>query len=346
MLAAVYHGPNRLEIEKVDAPRCEPGGVVVKVAACAICGTDVRVLAHGQANVRIPQVLGHEITGVVAEVGPDVEGLGPGDPVALRPSVVCGRCEECQAGRQNFCRKALGSFGYALAGGFAEYVAVPAAGVRGGTVIPLPAGLDLVELSIFEPLACVLHGQELAGVGLGDTVAVIGAGPVGCMHLAVARLRGARQLIAVDVLGARLELAGRFGPNLCVDASAEDPVRRVLDATESLGVSVAIVAASSGAAQEQALQMVRPRGRVVFFAGLPHEDPYIRFNSNLLHYREAAVYGVKGSTHRQQRDALGLLAAREVDGRQLITHRVPLADIHEGFRMVRAGEALKAAIVP
>jgi L-iditol 2-dehydrogenase len=346
MLAAVNHGPNRMELGAVDDPRCEPGGLVVKVAACAICGTDVRVLGHGQANVKIPQILGHEITGVVAEVGAGVEGFAPGDPVALRPGVACGACDECQAGRQNFCRKTLGSFGYALAGGFAEYVAVPAVGVRSGTAIPLARRADLTELSIFEPLACVLNGQELAGVGLGDTVAVIGAGPIGCMHVVVALLRGASQVFVVDVLGARLELARRFGPDLRIDAREEDPVRRVLEATDGRGVSAVVVAASSGAAQEQAVEMIRPRGRIVFFAGLPHDNPSIRFNSNLLHYREGVVYGVKGSTHRHQHDALGLLATRKVDGRQLITHTVPLAEIHEGFRMVRAGEALKVAITP
>lgn len=346
MLAAVYHGPNRLEIGHVEDPGCEPGGLVVKVSACAICGTDVRVLGHGQGNVKIPQILGHEIAGVVVEAGVGAEGFSVGDPVALRPMVTCGRCDECLAGRQNFCRRPLGSFGYALAGGFAQYVAVPAAGVRTGTVIPLPRQVDPVEVSIFEPLGCALNGQELAGVGLGDSVVVVGVGPVGCMHLTLARLRGARQVLAVDVLGARLEQARAFGPDVCVDASLEDPVKRVLEVTDGLGATVVVVACSSGKAQEQAIQMVRPRGRVVFFAGLPHDDPYIRLNSNLVHYRQMALYGVKGSTYGQQDRALGLLLAGEVDGRRLVTHRVPLSDIHEGFRKVRAGEALKVAIIP
>lgn len=356
MLAAVYQGPGKLSIEQVAEPRREPGGLVVRVTACAICGTDSRVLEHGQANVRVPQVLGHEITGVVAEAGPDSGGHQVGDRVALRPGIVCGACPECRAGRQNLCRQPVGSFGYALAGGFAEYVSVPASGLARGSVVPLPneasrqdadsATADLVELSIFEPLACVLNGQELAGVTLGDSVVIIGAGPIGCMHALVARLRGASQVIIADVLGARLSLAARCAPDELVDSSRVDLAAVIQRATAGLGASVVIVACSSGAAQEQALGLARAGGRVVYFAGLPHANSVIRFDSNTLHYRQLALFGVKGSAHRHQNESLRLLASRRIDGRELITHRLPLADIAEGFRLVRSGAALKVAIVP
>ena len=347
MLAAIYEGPGRMELRDVPRPECTDDGLVIRVNACAICGTDVRILGSGQANVKVPGIIGHEITGMVAEVGRQVTGFGVGDRVAARPNIPCGRCRQCLRGMQNFCTgKDRRSFGYALPGGFAEYMHVPEQALRVGAVFPVPDGADLDEVTIFEPFGCVVNGQEMVAPTVGDTVAIVGAGPVGCMHLALAKMRGASKTILVDLLASRLNLASRFGPDALVDSSRDDPVKRVLEETDGQGADVVIVACSAHQPQEQALEMAARGGRVSYFAGLPHDRPSITFNSNLLHYKQLALYGVTGGNFRQHNLAFDLLASRQLDGRALITHRLPLAGVLEGFRIVRAGEGLKVLIKP
>ncbi len=347
MLAAIYEGPGRMEVREVPRPECTHDGLVIRVNACAICGTDVRILGSGQANVRIPNTIGHEITGVVAEVGPKVNDFKVGDRVAARPNIPCGKCRQCLRGMQNFCTgKDRRSFGYALPGGFAEYMHVPEQAIRVGAVFHVPDEADLDEVTIFEPFGCVVNGQEMVAPTVGDIVAIVGAGPVGCMHLALAKMRGASKTIIVDLLAPRLDLAGRFGPDVSIDATREDPVKRALEETDGQGADVVIVACSAHRPQEQALEMAARGGRVSYFAGLPHDRPTITFNSNLLHYKQLALYGVTGANFRQHNLAFDLLARRQVDGRTLITHKLPLRDILEGFRIVRAGEGLKVLIKP
>jgi L-iditol 2-dehydrogenase len=347
MLAAIYEGPGRLEVREVPRPECSEDGLVIRVNACAICGTDVRILASGQANVTTPGIIGHEITGVVEEVGPRTVGFRVGDRVAARPNIPCGRCRQCLRGMQNFCTgKDRRSFGYLLPGGFAEYMHVPEQAIRVGAVFRVPDDADLDEVTIFEPFGCVVNGQEMVAPTVGDTVAIVGAGPVGCFHLALAKMRGASKTVLVDLLASRLGLAERFGPDATVDSSREDPVKRVLEETDGQGADVVIVACSAHRPQEQALEMAARGGRVSYFAGLPHDRPTITFNSNLLHYKQLALYGVTGANFRQHDVAFDLLARRQVDGRTLITHKLPLADILEGFRTVREGEGLKVLIKP
>lgn len=347
MLAAIYDGPGRLEVREVPRPECSDDGLVIRVNACAICGTDVRILASGQANVAIPGIIGHEITGVVDEIGPQATGFRVGDRVAARPYLPCGRCRQCLRGMQNFCTsKERRSFGYALPGGFAEYMHVPAQAIRVGSLFRVTDATDLDEVTIFEPFGCVVSAQEMVAPTVGDTVVIVGAGPVGCMHLALAKMHGASRTIIVDLLASRLELASRFEPDARVDSSREDPVARVLEETGGQGADVVIVACSAHRPQEQALEMAAKGGRISYFAGLPHDRPSITFNSNLLHYKQLTLHGVTGGNFRQHDLAFDLLASRQVDGRLLITHRLPLADILDGFRIVRAGEGLKVLIKP
>lgn len=345
MKAAIYEGPGQIRVGEWPTPSCPADGLIVRPASCTICGTDLRIIQHGQADVRPPMILGHEIVGTVVEVGSAQPGFRPGDAVAIRPSVVCGVCPDCQRGAQNFCAFRTHRFGYTIPGGFAELIAVPGLAVDKGSIIPLEPRDDLTELSVFEPLACVLNGQETAGVGLGDRVAIIGAGPVGCMQIVLARRRGARQIVVADLLASRIELAGRFEPDAVVDSSREDPVERVVALTAG-GADVVIVACSARSAQEQALRMAARGGRIVFFAGLPPEASLISFDSNLVHYRQLSVFGLTGSNFRQQNLALRLLLDRTVDGRRLITRRLKLADFLDGLAGARAGGELKVALQP
>jgi L-iditol 2-dehydrogenase len=198
-----------------------------------------------------------------------------------------------------------------------------------------------------EPLACVLNGQELARVGKGDDVVVVGAGPIGCLHVRLARARGASRVFMVERSAQRLALAAdRLKPDAAIVAGEQDPIEAVRDLTEGRGADVVLVAAASGAAQEQAFEMLAPRGRVSLFAGLPQDAPTITVDANQVHYREFTVVGAAGSTPAHNAAALDLIAQDKVPVKDLITHRMPLERVHEAIAGVRSGSGIKYVITP
>lgn len=345
MRAAVLRAPDQLEIATLPDPECPAGGLVIRVAGCSICGTDVHVAAHGHPDLRLPQIMGHEIAGTVVERGAVVEGYPPGSRVAVWSLVPCGHCDACRGAEHNFCPAMVG-FGFKLPGGFAEYMAVPAEAVRTGAVFEVAPSLPLAHAALCEPLACVLNGQERVQVRLGDTVAVLGAGPIGCMHLLLAGLRGARRRLVVDPSEDRLELARGLGADLAINPAREDAVARVREATGGRGADVVVVATAAGGAQEQAVAMAARHGRVLFFAALPLDQPSIRLDSNQVHYRELAVVGSFCCTLRHMREALALLESRQVDAARLISAVVPLEGLPEALARARRGEGLKTVVEP
>jgi L-iditol 2-dehydrogenase len=239
------------------------------------------------------------------------------------------------------------SIGYQYDGGFAEWLLVPAKVLKVNGLNLIPEGLPFEEAAVTEPLACVLNGQELATVGDGDVVVVIGAGPIGCLHVRLARARGAGQIVLVDMNGARLQMsAQRVEPDAAIDASKEDAVDAVLKLTDGRGADVVITAAGSGAAHEEALQMAARGGRISFFGGLPKDNPVINLDSNVVHYRELTIVGANGSTPAHNAEALRLIAAGEVPVKDLITDRLPLERVLDGIEAVRSGNGIKVVITP
>lgn len=345
MRAAVLEEVGKLELRDVPEPRCPDDGLLLRIGACAVCGTDVKVWRHGHRLIRPPRVTGHELAGTIIEVGSDVSGYSVGQRVAVAPAVPCGMCEYCRAGAQGMCDD-LTAIGYHYDGGFAELMAVPGRAVRNGCVNVLPNGLSFEEAALAEPLACCINGQELSGVKLGDTVVVMGAGPIGCFHVQLARAHGATRTVLVDVSPERLEMAAPAGADVYLNSREKDPIEAVMDLTGGRGADVVITACSVGAAQEQALRMVRKRGNVNFFGGLPKDDPYIKFDSNLPHYREFTVVGTHGSAPRHNKLALELIAAGRIDAKGLITHRLPLERVIDGIEITERAEGLKVVIEP
>jgi L-iditol 2-dehydrogenase len=316
------------------------------VRACSTCGTDVKISRSGHPNMTPPQVMGHEIAGEVVAVGDGVDAWSIGDRVQVIAAIPDGTCPDCLAGHQSICPHQL-SMGYQFPGGFAEYMIVPREVLAVDGVTRIPDGLSFAEASLAEPLACVLNGQELARVGAGDTVVVIGSGPIGCLHVRLARARGAATIILIDLNAERLATAAALvHPDLTVATDAQDPVAAVLDATDGRGADVVITAAASGAAQEQGLKMLARRGRLSLFGGLPKDASTITIDSNLVHYRELTIVGVNGSTPDHNKQALGLIASGAVPVLDLITHRLPLDQVLEGIEIVARGEAIKVTIEP
>ena len=346
MKAAVYLAPENMVVKEVEEPKCGPGEVKLKVGACAICGTDVRIYFFGQKNVKPPAIVGHEIAGTIVEIGKGVEGLKVGQKACVITPVGCGRCRYCRAGKHNLCVD-FRAIGYDFPGGFAQYITLNSIAVTQGNVLPIPDGVPFDEAALVEPLSCAINGQTYLNIGIGDSVVIIGAGPIGCMHLELAKSQGATKTIMVDVAPAKLDLVrSRFEADLFIDSSREDPVKRVMDETGGGGADVVIVACSAHVAQQQAVAMAAKLGRVSFFAGLPKDKPTIEFDSNALHYREISLFGAYASHATEYMSALALVASRKVDARKLISHRVPLEGLAEAIRTVRAGNSLKIVVEP
>jgi L-iditol 2-dehydrogenase len=343
---ARFYAPGDIRLEEITEPQVSAGEVKIRVRNCSTCGTDVKISRSGHPNMTPPQVMGHEIAGEIVDVGDGVVGWVAGDRVQVIAAIPDGTCADCLAGRPTVCAHQL-SMGYQFPGGFAEYMIVPREVLRVDGLNRIPEGLGYAEASLAEPLACVLNGQELSRVGPGDVVVVIGSGPIGCLHVRLARARGAAKVILVDLNADRLKKAADLvKPDLAIPSESTDPVAAVLEATEGRGADVVITAAASGAAQEQGLRMLARRGRLSLFGGLPKDHPTITVDSNLVHYRELTIVGVNGSSPAHNREALELIASGAVPVTDLITHRLPLDDLLEAIEIVARGDGIKVTIEP
>ncbi|WP_433066014.1 zinc-dependent dehydrogenase [Dactylosporangium sp. CS-033363] len=341
-----FHAPGDVRIEDAPEPSPGPGDVKIRVRACSTCGTDVKILNFGHHHIVPPRVMGHEIAGEVVEVGADVTGWAAGDRVQVIAAIPCGVCGECRRGRMTVCPNQV-SMGYHFDGGFAEYMIVPPNVLNVDGLNRIPDGLTFAEASVAEPLACVLNGQNLAGVGEGDDVVVMGSGPIGCLHVRLARARGAARVFLVDLNRERLDLAANLvRPDAAICGSETDVVDAVMKLTEGRGADVVITAAAAGAAQEQAVQMTARQGRISFFGGLPKDKPVIALDSNLVHYRELTIVGANGSSPGHNKEALRLIAEGAVPVADLITHRLPIEGALDAFGIVARGEAIKVTIEP
>ena len=350
MKVARLYTPGDLRIEDADVPEAGPGDLVIRVRTCSTCGTDAKIFRFGHHHISLPRVLGHEVAGEVTEVGSEVGVQGghrwsPGDRVQIIAAIPDGVCFFCRRGQHTVCED-LESIGYQYDGGFAESMRVPAKVLAVDGVNRIPEHVPFEEASLTEPLACVLNGQELAQVGEGDAVVVLGAGPIGCLHVRLARARGARMVVLIDVNQGRLDLAARAEPDAAIDSTKDDPIDAIKKLTDGRGADVVITATGVGQAQEQALEMAALRGRISLFGGLPRDDSVIRFDSNLVHYRELSVVGAYGSAPRHNREALALIADGKVRVDDLITHRMPLTDVNRAIETVMSGEGLKVVIEP
>lgn len=343
MKSAVYTGPRQIEILEVPDPIIGPGEVLLKVDAATICGTDLKIFLHGKSNVRPPQILGHEFAGTIVEIGAGVGRYSVGDRVAVDPVIACGTCRYCLRGKPALCPH-LTVIAYDYPGAFAPYIAIPSAAVHGGALYRIPAGLEATSAAIMEPLACAVNAHERMGTGIGDSVLVTGAGPLGVMHACLARARGAHPVLVADVLPSRVALASGFGFDALLDASAPDFVDQVKAHTGGEGADVVVVANSATAAQEQSLLLAAKGARICFFGGLPQSAPIVQLDSNVLHYREQTLFGAFGASRLHNAIALDMLASGQIPADRIVTHKVPLARIVEGLELVQRGESLKVAV--
>ena len=340
MIAAVYYGIQDVRLEEVEVPRISPDEVLVKIKAALTCGTDRKMYLRGYHLVKPPFVFGHEFAGDIAAVGANVKNLREGMRVVAANSAPCNRCFYCKIGRHSLCENLL----VRLEGAFAEYVAIPGAIVR-QNLLEIPSNVSYQEAALVEPLACVVHGIEESNIKMGDTVVVNGAGPIGLMHVSLAKLKGAK-VIATDLNKDRLKRARKLGADEIIDASSVDQVKAVRELTEGKrGVDVAIEAVGLPEVWKRTIAMVRRGGTVNLFGG-PPSGTTITIDTKLLHYSELTIKGVFHHTPQYVRRALNLISQKALDVDSLITHQLPLAELSKILGMMVHHEGIKIAVAP
>ncbi|MDR2021358.1 MAG: alcohol dehydrogenase catalytic domain-containing protein [Treponema sp.] len=344
MKAAVYLDKDKIEVREVPTPKPDAGSVLVKVRSCAVCGSDIRIFHHGNSRVKPPQILGHESSGEVVETGANVTRFKKGDRVALGADVPCGECSFCEAGIGNNCQINY-AMGYQFAGSFAEYVLLNKTVVNYGPVHRIPDAMSFDEGALAEPLACVLNAVELAGIRLGDTVVIIGAGPIGCMIIPVAYMSGAARVIVVQRSRPRMEGAKKFNADVYICSSEEDPIKRVLEETGGLGADVIFTANPSPQSHADALKMARNRARINLFGGLPAGST-VTLDTNIIHYKELFVMGAHGSLPRHHQQAIELIAAKRPDIRPYMSHFFSLDKINEAFAAAEGHQGMRVVVHP
>lgn len=342
MKAAMLYGIKDLRVENVETPKVGAGEVLVKISAATTCGTDLKIFQRGYVEkvIKLPTVFGHEWAGDVVEVGEGLEWPRNGMRVRAGNSAPCLRCPMCQKGKYNLCENMIW-----LWGAYAEYIKVPAHMVA-VNMQEIPPHVSYEEAAMAEPLACVLHGVEEARVKLGDSVAIIGAGPIGMLHLLMVKKMGAEKAIIIDLVEERLDFARKLGADETVNAGKENVEEKIRELTGGHGADVVIEVIGLPATWEQALKLVRKGGKVLEFGGCP-PGTEIKLNTELLHYGEVTVMGTFHATPLHFRKALNLIASKTINVKPLITRRMPLERIREAFEMLLTSKnEIKIAVKP
>ncbi|MBN2044604.1 MAG: alcohol dehydrogenase catalytic domain-containing protein [Anaerolineales bacterium] len=347
MLAAVYRGPNDIRVEEVPIPEIGPDEILLKVINAHICGTDLRIL-HGQhrkypeGTVRIP---GHEVVGVIEAVGENITKYSPGERVFVAPNMGEGDSRETISGNNNLDPN-YRAIGINLDGAFAEFMRIPADAIRQGNVMKLGDDEDPAIAALIEPLACVLRGQNAVNVRSADVVVVMGAGPIGMMHMLLAKARGAAAVIVSEPAANRRAQALELGADYVIDPINEDLKELVERVSNRRGADVIITAAPSKAAQESALKIAAIGGRINLFGGLPKDDPYIRFDSNLVHYKELIVTGTTACSTYDCLQAADLVRSGTIKLDGMVTSRYPLSEVKAAFAAAEDGNNLRVSLKP
>ena len=345
MQAVAYYAPGDIRVEERPEPAPAADNLIVRVRACAICGTDLKLATIGNPRCHPPRIIGHEMIGEIVHAGADVRGFAPGERITLATTVACGNCPYCDRGLGNMCPNAK-PISYDFDGAFAPFIAIPAMALAGGNVIKVPDVVPDDAATLSEPLSCAINAQELAGVRAGDRVLIVGGGPLGALHAEVAKALGAADVMVVQRSEPRLALLRKLRDLRVIDGSAEDVAAVVKERTEGLGADVVIVCAPSREAQEQAIGLARKGGAISLFASLPKGASDITLDSRIIHYGELRLVGASDSRPEHVTRAVQMMAAGKIDWERLITHRLPLAEIHAGLRLMQEKQSLKVVIYP
>jgi len=338
MKAAMLYGKEDLRLEEVAPLPVGPCGLLLRVLACGICGSDARMFFTGPTpRYAHPIILGHELCGVVMETGPEVQDVAEGDVVNLAPLVPCMRCAACGRGQDNLCEQAQ-VIGCTVHGGMAELVAVPGQMVMSGGVVKLPPAIEPRAGALSELVGCCLRGLDILALEPGDRLLIAGDGPIGLTFLQLAKMMGAGFMVTTGRRQRRRRLALELGADEALDAQETGLAQRFGQPFDRVIVATSNVEAVGGA-----LDMVRPGGHVLLFSGYTY-GTRLSLEANLLHYRELHLHGSIDCTVQDFRRAVKLLPQLRMN--KLITASFPLEQAEQAFRATREPDAVKIMLEP
>jgi len=340
MRVAMYYSNQDIRIEERPRPKIGSGELLIRVEAAGICGSDVM---EWYRKDKVPLVLGHEIGGVIEEVGTGVKNYKKGDRIVCAHHVPCSRCHYCLSAHETVC-DTLRQTNFDP-GGFCGFLRLPAINVEKGTYL-LPKDVSFEEATFVEPLACVLRGQRLAGGVKGKFVLVIGSGIAGILHILLARYSRADYIVATDIVDYRLKLAKKFGADIIINAKEYSP-EKLRKLNQNRLANLVIVSTGSTSAISQALESVERGGTILFFAPTEKNMPVsIPFN-HLFWRQEITLTSAYAGSPADYEEALGLITSRKLNISEMITHRLSLAQTGVGFKLVsEAKDSLKVIIFP
>ena len=343
MKAAVLYGPNDLKLEEVKKPEINEFEVLVQVKASAVCGTDVRIFEGKKTKgVRTPSVIGHELVGTIVEVGAQVKDFFEGDRVGVMPVIPCRKCYYCLNGRENVCANRT-AIGYEYDGGFAEYVRIPSTALEAGNLVKIPDHLSFEQAVITEPLACCLNGQRKANVKMGDVVIVIGGGPIGLMHVQLAKIAGSKTVILSEPIHHRREKGLIAGADFAIDPTKESLEDLVLSETDGLGADVVIMAIGVPFLVNSSINLLKKGGTLNLFAGFT-KGVLSEIDPNVIHYNEITVNGTSALTRADYHKSLSLIASGQINTEVMSTTGYTLDDIEQAILDVKNGNGMKSVI--
>ena len=332
MACAMWRGVDDMRLERQELPLPQGRDVLIRVAACGICATDLHLLDGSIPLYKPPRILGHEMSGTVVAIGPDVTSVQVGTAVAIDPNISCGACFYCHEALPYMCASRT-----SLIGGFAEYLRIPET-----VAFPLPAGIPVEYGAIAEPLSCCLRAAERAGLRAGGTVAIVGAGTIGLLLLQLAKRSGAALVAVSEPDAERRALALQLGADIAIDPMAEDPRVRLQRETRGVGVDVAFEAVGAVVTAQTAISLPRRSGTVVL-VGVPPATAELTLKSYELFERELTI---RTSFIRAQefRRAVELLAVLDVE--PLLGTRFPLPQVHDAFAAASNRRGVKTLVTP
>ena len=320
MRAAVFHEKNRLRCEEVARPDPKAGEVLIKVSRCGICGTNSHIFRGNFPAPNLPLIIGHEFAGTVAAVGAGVKNVKPGDKATADINIACGTCWFCRHHQKLFCAE-VRQLGVHDAGGMADYVVAPAA-----NVYKLPQTMSFEHAAFIEPLACAIHGQLRIGVGVGETVLIIGAGPMGLAHAALSRLRGAARIIMSEPSETRRARAHEIGSDIEIDPLSDKASEQLREATDGRGADVVIEAVGRPATYKQSIELVRRGGRILAYGAAP-PDATIDLKPFEIYAKELTIVGSYAGTYETWPMAIDLIASGRVNPSKIVDSVRPLSDV-------------------
>lgn len=341
MQQLVLLNPGQLLLRSVDPPQAGPGELVIKIQAALTCGTDLKTFRRGHPKFPMPTPFGHEFSGDVYEVGPGTANFKVGDPVLVAPTAPCGKCHHCLRGFGNLCDYTMSTM---MLGAFAEYIRVPSHIVK-TNVFRKPENLSYLEGALLEPLSCVVYGEDHLAIDTRDTVVIIGAGPIGLMHLMLARMRSEDRIIVVGRRQLRLDTAKRLGADVVIDETQEDAWSRIRSLTNGRGADVIIECTGSPAVWESSIALAKRGGQVMLFGGCA-SGTTVNIPMERVIMDGLTIKGVFHFTPDAVKKSHQLLCSHKLQIASLITDTHPLSQFNTVFERLCNGEAIKLGILP